>query len=326
VIGASGVLGGLTVTAFERAGWRVLRGGRTPQRHPDARIVDLADAESQLLLAEADVVVNTACDPQLAAELAVLEHGGLLLNVTTQAYVDVRSRTAAVTDPKGTVVMNVGIAPGVTNLVAADLLSAHPDADELEFVFTVSALSTSGNMGADFVHRGLTASARHPTLELPLPEPFGVRECIGFAEGERAWLGALGERVTVRPHLALAEPEAHAGFLQLNADGGLAELPRELFGTGRPPTTDGPSREPVAHWIAVLEGGRRLEARTVECRGDYVAAAHATMLMAEALAVTGPPPGLASIEDVLTLTALAPSLFECGVEVVHRSLPAVAGA
>jgi hypothetical protein len=71
----------------------------------------------------------------------------------------------------GTVVVGAGIAPGLTNLVAADLLATHPDADEVEIVFTLSIAGTSGPHGARFVHRHLTAMPRHETIEVPLPPP-----------------------------------------------------------------------------------------------------------------------------------------------------------
>ena len=50
-------------------------------------------------------------------------------------------------EPRGTVLMNAGIAPGLTNLLAADLLADHPEADEVELVFTVSAKSAVGPAG-----------------------------------------------------------------------------------------------------------------------------------------------------------------------------------
>ncbi len=101
--------------------------------------------------------------------------------------------------------MNAGIAPGVTNLVAADLLVSHPEADEVEMVFTVSSKGTSGRAGGDFAHRGMTALAQHHTTVVPLPAPFGPRRCLGFAEPDGGWLGAIAAGITVSPYICLDE-------------------------------------------------------------------------------------------------------------------------
>jgi hypothetical protein len=45
------------------------------------------------------------------------------------------------------VLIHAGNVPGVTSLVAADLLRAHPDADELELAFSISAAGISGRAG-----------------------------------------------------------------------------------------------------------------------------------------------------------------------------------
>ena len=106
----------------------------------------------------ADVVINTVPDPGLTAETMVLDRGGLVINVSAMpAGAGRRLRHEAGT-ARGTVVMNAGIAPGVTSLIAAGLLAAHPQADEVELVFTVSTRSTSGRAGGDFGHRGLTTA------------------------------------------------------------------------------------------------------------------------------------------------------------------------
>src|SRR5205085_8260407 len=59
----------------------------------------------------------------------------------------------------GTVLMNAGLAPGVTNIVAAHLLHLYPEAQELEIAFTLSSTAPRGPASADFVRRGLTAVA-----------------------------------------------------------------------------------------------------------------------------------------------------------------------
>lgn len=71
--------------------------------------------------------------------------------------------------------MNAGIAPGVTNLAAAQLLEQNPDADEVELVFTVTSKGTGGAAAADFAHRGFTGRGYHRVKQVTLPKPFGSR-------------------------------------------------------------------------------------------------------------------------------------------------------
>jgi saccharopine dehydrogenase-like NADP-dependent oxidoreductase len=47
--------------------------------------------------------------------------------------------------------MNAGLAPGVTNLVAAERLRAHPEADDLEIVFTLSSATARGPASVDVI-------------------------------------------------------------------------------------------------------------------------------------------------------------------------------
>ncbi len=204
ILGAQGVLGAHLSREFAAAGWDVIPTGRKPDPRPEFRRLDLREGWMiAAAIADADVVVNTVPDESTTAERIVLREGGILINVSalpaTASWKLRRERP----DPSGIVVMNAGIAPGVTNLVAAELLAAHPEADEVELVFTVSSEATVGRAGREFAHRGLTSVGHHRTTVVPLPEPFGERRCLGFAEPERGWLGRgrrrqAGEPVPVR--------------------------------------------------------------------------------------------------------------------------------
>ncbi len=327
IIGSQGVLGALLSSAFAGAGWAVVRGGRRPGEQADFRHIDLDEPETvAAAVGNVDVVVNPVPDPDLRAERIVLDRGGLLINVSAmpaEAGRDLASQTATA---RGTVVMNAGIAPGLTNLIAADLLAAHPEADEIELAFTVSTKGTSGTAGGDFAHRNLTALGRHRTALIPLPEPFGRRRCLGFAEADAGWLGAAaGDRV-VSPYVCLAESSVHRAMLALNTAGVLSRLPRAVFGSN--PTANGhdASREPVAHWVAVLQQGRRIAARTLECRGDYRGASESAVVFAEALVDEGGDAqgrkGVFGPEDLVALDRLTAPLRAAGISVIDREVDA----
>ncbi len=323
VIGAQGVLGRITAQAFESGGWAVVRSGRRPDPSAGFRHVDLDEPETvAAAIGEADLVVNTVPDPRLTAERMVLDRGGMLINVSAMPAETARCLRHEAGTARGTVVMNAGIAPGLTNLIAAGLLAAHPQSDEVELVFTVSTRSTSGRAGGDFGHRGLTTADRHRTKVIPLAPPFGVRRCIGFAEPDGGWLGSMaGDRV-VSPYVCIAERTTHRSMLGLNKAGLMSRLPRAAFGPRS--STDGGdvSEEPVAHWIAVLRRGERIAAQTLECHGDYLGAAASTVIFARTLVAGGAgsalPRGVFDPEDLFSLDRLAPALREHGIAAVNQ--------
>ena len=220
--------------------------------------------------------------------------------------------------------VNAGLAPGITNLLAADLLAERPEADAVEMVFTIAVNSTAGPAAGDFAHRGLTGVAHHRTVAVPLPPPFGTRRCLGFAERDEGWLAPAGR--TVDTYVCFGERAAHRGMLALNAARVLSRLPRAVLGPGRSVTPEGPSSEPVAHWVAVRRDGRRVAARTLEGRGDFRMAAESAVMFADAvLGRDGAAPAAAGVwypEELVTLDRLAAPLRRAGVRLVDQPVAA----
>jgi hypothetical protein len=320
VIGARGVLGALTVDAFAGAGWTVRRGARRPR--PGDVEIDLDRPDSvAAALDERELVVNTVPHPDLLAERHILEHGGCLINISALPAAASRSLRATAAGARGTVMMNAGLAPGVTTLVAADLLRLHPDARELEMVLTMPSTTPSGSARGDFVHRGLTAVARHRAARVPLPMPFGERVCIGFAEGDAGWLGGVAEGRLVRLYVCIAEPSVHERLLALNRAGEINTLRRSEVASSERAIVAGASDEPVAHWIAAVRGGRRLRARIVECRGEYLHAARAAVVFAGSLLAPDRPGGCVDPEEICTLGGVEAELRAAGITVTTRIDP-----
>jgi hypothetical protein len=248
VIGAHGVLGALVVLAFQAAGWDVRPGARRPR--PGEVEIDLNRPDAVAAARyERELVVNTVPHSDMLAERHVLEHGGTLINVSALPAAAGRALRAAAGGARGVVLMNAGLAPGVTSVVAADLLRLHPDAGDLEIVWTVSATTPRGPASLEFFHRGLTAVARHRTAVIPLPSPFGERRCLGFGESDDGWLGGIAEGRTIRQYVCVAEPAVHRRMLELNREGAMDKLPRDLIGLRKPSKQGEKSGEPVAHWI-----------------------------------------------------------------------------
>jgi NAD(P)-dependent dehydrogenase (short-subunit alcohol dehydrogenase family) len=316
VIGASGVFGALIVGAFEAAGWQVRAGAR----HPEAGQVTAIDLDRPDSVASAlrddELVVNTVPHLDLLAERHVLEHGGTLINVAALPAAASRSLRAVSGRARGTVLMNAGLAPGVTTLVAADLLRLHPDATALEIVFTASATVPRGPASLEFIRRGLVVLPRHRTALVPLPRPFGERRCLGFGEDDAGWLGGIAEGRVVRQYICIAEAAVHERLLELNTAGAMNRLLRSELAVWSSSRDRGASDEPVAHWIAAIRAGRRLGARTVQCRGDSVHAARCAVLFADVLRARDGHGGCFDPEEICNVIGVESRLRREGISIV----------
>jgi NAD(P)-dependent dehydrogenase (short-subunit alcohol dehydrogenase family) len=317
VIGARGVLGALTVRTFAAAGWNVRPAARRARSGQTE--IDLGDPESvAAACAGHQLVINTVPHPDLLAERHILERGGTLINMSALPAAASRALRGVAAGANGTVLMNAGLAPGVTTVVATDLLRLHPEADELELVFTLSSEIPRGPASAAFIHRGLTAVAHHRTTRVALPSPFGERVCIGFGEGDAGWLGGVAEGRIVRQYIALNELGVHDQLLELNRAGGITVPPRLLIGPRKPRLAGAASSEPVAHWIAAIGRGRRLGARTVQCSGDYLHAAKTAVVFADMLLAQKRSGGCFDPDEICALADIEPVLRKAGIAIVSQ--------
>jgi len=219
--------------------------------------------------------------------------------------------------------VHAGLAPGVTTLVAADLLAMHPGADAVEVGLTFSKASVSGRTGAEFAFRLLTARAHHPTAVLPLPPPFGVRRCMDVGMASEGWFGRLADGRSTALFVCIAERSLHAGLLAANDLRLIGRLPRRFFVPAEPTLPAGPSLEPICEWVAVRRDGRCVGAATVEGEGDYRSTAAVTVVLADVvMAARARVPSLAGVvgpEAICTLADVRAPLAAGGVRVTARS-------
>src|SRR5438270_9421427 len=264
VLGAQGVLGSLLARLFADAGWDVVKAGRRPD-DGGIRLVDLDRIDTlRDALDGIDLVVNPVPDERLVAERLVAERGPALVNMSAVAARLGWALQRELSTATGLVLIHAGLVPGITSLVAADLLRMHPEADALELAFTISAGGTSGKGGAGLIHGYLTALRHHPTFRADLGPPFGTRTCFEVGGEERGWLSedVLGGR-EVRLGVYFRERALQALFWSLNALHLIGGTPRVAFvaGRGRVPTEA--TREPICEWDAAKRGGERLAARAI---------------------------------------------------------------
>jgi hypothetical protein len=270
-------------------------------------------------IAGVDLVVDTVPHPELTAERAVLREGGALIDISMRPAAAARQLRAETTSARGTVVLNAGRTPGVSNLVVADLLAAHPDADAVELVFSFAAGGVSGRAGGESLHRHLTSARRHSTEVIPFPAPVGPTRCLRFAESEDGWLGELAGRRAVATYARFSPRALHRAVLGVNALRLMQALPLAAFlprGGNRPIEL---TTESLTEWVAVRRQGAHLAARTITGAGNYRVAAAATLVLAEALLDParrdGVRPGCFEPQELFSLPDLEADLRQRGVAV-----------
>jgi NAD dependent epimerase/dehydratase family len=320
VIGARGVLGSALVRAFEDAGWRVVHGVRRGDGARGSTVVDLDRPETvAAAVAGVDLVVDPVPHPELTAERVVLREGGALIDVSMRPAAAAGRLRAETTSARGTVVLNAGRTPGVSNLVVADLLAAHPDADAVEIVFSFTAGGASGTAGGESLHRHLTSARRHRTAVIPFPAPVGPTRCLRFAESEGGWLGDLAGRRVVATYARFSPRALHRAVLSVNALRLMQALPVAAFVPRRTNRPTELTTESLTEWVAVRRQGAHLAARTITGAGNYRVTAAATLVLAEALLDParrdGPRPGCFEPQELFGLPELEADLRQRGLAV-----------
>ena len=313
VVGAQGVLGTAIAHAFAAAGWEVTRAGRRPEEDPDLLRVDLADAQSVERASEAaNLIINTAHHPDLLLEKTVLRRGGTLIDLVELSRRERQELEAAAARSPGLVIVHTGLG-GIAYIAIADLLRATPDADGAEYALTVSAAGSSGRAGGLFAHRLLTGFSHHATAPIPFPAPIGKRRCLEVGGDFGGPLRTSIAGTPVRHYLYMHPPALNAVMRLLNATRIIGALPSALFTGGARRPADELSDEPVCEWVAVSRSGRRVTSRSIKGRGYYA------MTVAATLALAGELPsdqtGVRRVEDLFTLTELAPALERVGIVV-----------
>lgn len=319
VIGAQGVLGGLTAEICRNEGWNVLRGGRRAEDAPDFRLVDLDRPQTiAAACADADFVINAVEDPQCRAERHVLECGGTILNMATIQLPDRERLRAAVAAPQGRVIFGAGYS-GLTAIAAKDLLARHPEADTFDSAYTMSLKSMSGRSGALFGHRLITGGSRRPTRKFDFGMPLGRRACLEVDGRDEGFFDSsvLGGR-SARLYFTLVEKSVFRLFLGLDRIGLLAHLPTAWI-RPQPPKSisiEAATTEPMMTWLGASRQGRVLGERTLSTRGDYLTTARIAENMTRLAAAAAPGrTGIFTADTWFNWPDIAPAATAIGIVV-----------
>jgi len=289
VLGGYGAVGARIVTQLRSGGDVASAAGRDPARAD--RVVNIADARTlQAALSDVDVVVNAAGveDPAVAA--LITGHGAALVDITaSSSYVAALERL----DPLRPVLLSVGLAPGLTNLLAAAVYAASPGPIDLAVFLGAgerhgaAAVAWSyGLLGRRFHDPATGGQVRNYTQPRRFDLPGQGRRRLYRADFSDQHVLTRDLQVPVRTYFGLDSRLATAALAALTWIPGSSSAPRGLHLPGSD------------QWLVVARG-RDGTSRWASGRAE----SHATAVLAAtaARAVTGLDPGVHHLHQVLTL-------------------------
>lgn len=294
VLGGYGAVGARIVAQLRANGDVAFAAGRDPARSD--RVVDLGEGDTGSLraaLSGVDVVVNAAGleHPNLVALIA--GHGVPFVDITaTTGYVAALERL----DLPHPVLLSVGLAPGLTNLLAAAMHASAPG--PIDLAVFLGAGERHGAAAVAWSYGLLGRRLRDPSTgglvrNYTMPRPFdlpGHRRRrlyrVDFSD-QHVLTRDLG--VPVRTYFGLDSPLATAALATLTWLPGASSAPRGLH-------------LPGGDWWLVLARGQDRTSLWASGRVE----AHATAVVAATAArvVGGLPPGVHHLHQVLTLADL----------------------
>ncbi|WP_304455047.1 saccharopine dehydrogenase [Nocardiopsis sp. YSL2] len=269
VLGGYGAVGALTTAALRERGHTASTAGRDPRRAD--RPCDLSEPGLRGYrdaLEGVDVVVNAsgAEDPALVS--AAAEQGAAFVDATaTTHYV----RAVEELRPRSPVLLSVGLAPGLTNLLAAAVHADAPGEDPLDLAVV---------LGAGEEHGAAATAWSLGLLGRTFPDPATGAPVRNFTQGHAFDLPGLGRRRLyradfsdqhaltrdlgrpVRTRVGLDSRTLTAGLALLTHVPGASRMPTGIHGLG----TDA--------WVALAQCGTAR--RWARGRGQSLATAHVT--------------------------------------------------
>jgi len=233
VLGGYGATGARIVGLLRAGGDTAVVAGRDPTRAD--RVLDLrrlSAAAVRAAVSDADVVVNAAGHEDPAVAAAFLDQGVGFVDITaTIRYIAALERL----EPSAPLLLSVGLAPGLTNLLAAAVHQAAPGPVDVALVLgtgerygSASVGWSSGLLGTSFADPGSGAIIRNYTR----PERFdlpglGRRRLLRADFSDQHTLTRdLG--VPVRTHFGLDSRLATSSLAVLTHIPGSAGLTRRL--------------------------------------------------------------------------------------------------
>ncbi|MGL5444233.1 MAG: hypothetical protein ACRDDJ_17390, partial [[Mycobacterium] stephanolepidis] len=227
----------------------------------------------------------------------------------------------------GTVVLNAGLAPGVTNLVADELVAYDRYwKGQITIAVPLPWNGYRGTGGIRLVHSNFTTSGRHgaysgshDAVTISFPDPIGETKCIGWSERNDGWVQRLAAGRMVRAYCYIDNPRLNSLIVRLNKRGILGRLPLWPFLKFQH-EYEAPTEEPVSIWVA-LKTPEFQQSRIITCNGWYLSSAKAAEVMAAQLFHSEHLAGRGCLDssEAFTLAELRGGLEDCGVKVSEHT-------
>lgn len=326
LIGGRGFLGSRVAPLFERHGLRVRVAGRDAGAAGVDVALDIARPETLAAMDDHRFVVNCADISDVSPIPAMrrcLERGNTFVETTADPRV-IEAATEALADfdePRGSVVLGVGVFPGLSNLLAKELAARWPDVRGMDIAVRTSPFAGAGGamcrlmvelLRIDAVHyidgervlsppasRGprvpFTPGGSSPTVRLRFPEATTLHRALGMPDVGTSfgvspgWSCAVVSRTTATGLLEWRLPRA-----AFHATLGLV---RRVVLRSRP--------TPITIVAARGEHVARLR-----CADGVLLGAHAIAAQTAARRSAPARPGLVFAEEVDSLEAIVESIRE----------------
>ena len=289
VLGGYGAVGARIVAQLRAGGDVAFAAGRDPARAD--RVVNLADPGTlRTAVADVDVVVNAAGAEDPAVAELITDHGAALVDITASSgYVAALERL----DPPRPVLLSAGLAPGLTNLLAAAVHAAAPGPVDLAVCLGAgerhgaAAVAWSyGLLGHRFRDPGAGGQVRNYTQPQSFDLPGQGWRRLYRADFSDQHVLTRDLQVPVRTYFGLDSRLATAALAALTWIPGASSAPRGLHLPGSD------------RWL-VLARGQDGTSRWASGRVE----SHATAVLAAtaARAAAGLTAGVHHLHQVLTL-------------------------
>jgi hypothetical protein len=320
VIGAQGTLGAFVANELKVRGWDVLRTGRRPESARDFRRIDLSDRGTWgNTFSEAQLIISTVPHEKLLLEQHVIEAGGLLLSPATVPRVALEALEASQHNAQGVVIPHAGLTPGLSNLLAADLLEANPDAVELAVGLTFKALGASGQAGRKWVFRLFAEGGVLPVHGVRLPAPLGSRLCVSADLSVEGWFSSKVGPSVQRLEFCIVERSIDAllrGLSSLH----LTTLFSRVAESAYLRKIQTPTDEQIYQWVWVRQPSGAPKGWLISATGDYRSTAIAVRIFAEAAcrlhADSRLPRGLVRLQEVLKMNDVRTEFAASGISIL----------
>jgi hypothetical protein len=325
VIGGRGFFGSSVTTAFERSGAQAKTADR---RGADGVTVDVSRPETFEALAAFDVVVNCSDSVRAPSRDILswhLRRGGLFI----EASADLRAIEAALTmrqtipasDSRGTVLLGMGIAPGLSNLLAAEA-SRSSKPERLVIGLRVSSFSAGGGGMAQLMAEALAQNAVYFDRGDRKEEPAASFTAdLPFADGSRTGLrislpeSAMLARSMGVPSISTFLVPEPAFVRHLVRGAARFSGPAAKWALARLFTVQRSMlfrHVMTSMEICVLADAR---ARWLHATDGIAAGAAAIVAAAQVLAGRPPPPGIVLPDECLTLDEVVARVRRAGCDV-----------